>query len=194
MENINLNNQEENTETITPSQEESKEQGEAVLSEMEPVKTAGRPTKYDPKFNDMVDDYLNQRVDKEVEVLREIQNPDGEVIEIKATPRYKVQLPTVDGFARFLNINRDTMYTWAKEYPEFSDTLEKIKVQQKERLIDSGLSGDYNSTIAKLILSSNHNMSDKTDMTSGGEPIKTVSEVVWRVVKGEKDDGNSPLK
>jgi hypothetical protein len=52
--------------------------------------------------------------------------------------------------------------------------LKKIKDIQRERLLYNGLSGDYNSTIAKLVLSANHGMSEKSevDHTSKGESLR----------------------
>jgi hypothetical protein len=59
----------------------------------------------------------------------------------------KVKLPTIEGFARFLRVNRDTLYTGAGVHPAFSDILDDISSEQADELISNGLSGDYNSTI-----------------------------------------------
>ena len=77
--------------------------------------------------------------------------------------KIKVNLPTVEGFAAFIDVNKTTLYEWEKIHPEFSNALESIRAEQHKRLIDNGLSGDYNPTIAKLILSSNHGMAEKTE-------------------------------
>jgi hypothetical protein len=184
MENENSNNiiknEGENTETITLSQEESKEQGGAVLSEIEPVKTAGRPSKYDDSLCDKVDEYLKQAVDKEMAVIKQTTNNDG-TVDIKEVSRYKVQLPTIEGFAIFIDVALSSIYKWANENQIFSESLEKIKKIQKQRLLEEGLAGNYNSTIAKLILSSNHNMREGSDITSDGkmitnEPVKIILE------------------
>lgn len=52
------------------------------------------------------------------------------------------------------------MYKYADESVEFSDTLEAIKTIQENELLNKGLTGEFNSTIAKLMLS-NHCYSDK---------------------------------
>ena len=85
-----------------------------------------------------------------------------------------VNLPTVEGLAEFLGVARSTVFKWAEEYEEFSDSLEKLNEIQKRKLIKGALGGHYNSTIAKLILSANHNMVEKKEMdvTSGGKPIE----------------------
>ena len=119
----------------------------------------GRPTKYLPELCEKADEYLLLNQDEEVE----IPNSKG--------TRTKVKLPTVEGFALFLGVNKDTLYEWNKLYPDFSDSLSKIVIEQKKRLLNKGLEGTYNSTIAKLVLSSNHGMREGTDVTSDGKPI-----------------------
>lgn len=108
--------------------------------------TAGRPTKYKESFILKADEYLSE-------------NKDG----IEADSGIKVQLPTIEGFAGFLKVNKDTLYEWKSKYPGFSDALGKISREQRERLINEGLSGRYNSTIAKLMLANNHGMNDKNN-------------------------------
>lgn len=130
----------------------------------------GRPTKYKPIYIKQVDEYLVSRQDEEVQVVKQANTEKGyEMYETKV----KVRLPTIEGFARFIGVNKTTLYEWEKDHPLFSNALEKIRQEQQERLLDNGLSGDYNSTIAKLILSSNHGMREKseTDITSGGKPL-----------------------
>lgn len=47
--------------------------------------------------------------------------------------------------------------------PEFLEALEWTALEQRIDLIEKGLKGEYNSTIAKLILSANHGMHEKTE-------------------------------
>ena len=75
-------------------------------------------------------------------------------------------LPKIEDFVDFLGVAESTVYLWAKNHPEFSEALEKIKRAQKRMLINLGLSGQYNATIAKLILSSNHGMCERKDVTT----------------------------
>lgn len=108
----------------------------------------GRPTKYDPAFIKEIDVYLKMRKDK--------ISKHGVII---------VDLPTIEDFATHLDVNKTTLYEWRKEHTEFSNSLDKILAEQQKRLLNMGLSGHYNSTIAKLILSNNHNMKDQTENT-----------------------------
>lgn len=118
----------------------------------------GRPSKYDPKYIESVLTYLAEHVDT------------------KDEKGHTVKLPTVEGFARYIGVNKTTLYEWEQAHKEFSNSLDHIRTEQQERLLNKGLSGDYNPTIAKLILSSNHGMREKsdTDITTGGKAIQPV--------------------
>lgn len=128
----------------------------------------GRPSEYKEEYCQQADIYLAQNEDTLTE-----------------RGKIKVKLPTTDGFARFLGVARSSLYLWEKDHPDFSDALDKIRNEQQERLLNMGLSGDYNSTIAKLVLSANHNMREKSeqDITSGGE----------RITFGWNDENNDTL-
>jgi F0F1-type ATP synthase gamma subunit len=115
----------------------------------------GRPSSYDESFIAKADEYLALCQDEYDEKRR-------------------VHLPKIEAFAQFLGVNKTTLYEWEKDHPEFSNALEKIRTEQLERLVDNGLSGAYNSTIAKLMLSSNHGMREKSDVTTDDKPIEGV--------------------
>ncbi len=110
----------------------------------------GRPEEYKPEFIQEVDKYLETCKDKVVQ---------GRII---------VNLPMMSGFAEWLDVNDDTLVKWRKKYPEFNATCKRIERKQQKRLMNQGLSGNYNSTIAKLILAANHGMSDKIENTVKG--------------------------
>lgn len=85
----------------------------------------------------------------------------------------QVNLPKAEGLARHLGVRRETLYAWARESEEFSNILEAINQEQVERLINSGLAGTYNPTIAKLVLAKHgYKDSSETDITSGGNKIE----------------------
>ena len=112
------------------------------------MSNAGRPSKYKKEYIAEVDKYLANCVDS--------YSDDGR-------NRLTVQLPTIEGFSLYLGVALSSIYLWAKEHSDFSESLELIKFEQKQRLLSKGLSNEYNSTIAKLILSSNHGMAEKTE-------------------------------
>ncbi len=146
---------------------------------------AGRPSKYDRKFIESVDKYLKDNQD-DVDVVEESTN------EKTGRTRYEskttVKLPTIEGFALYISVNKTTLYEWEKEHKEFSNALEKIRTEQKARLLNKGLSGEYNSTICKLVLSSNHGMSEKTDINFKGKPIP----ILVKFIDGKSKDDRNP--
>ena len=73
-------------------------------------------------------------------------------------------IPSHDALAGYLGITRTTLYDWAgaKDKAEFSDILDEVSRLQKMELVDNGLLGDFNSTMAKLMLTK-HGLSDKVE-------------------------------
>lgn len=131
---------------------------------MTSTKKRGRPGKYDPAFIAKADEYLELHQDGfDVELYNQTKGQLG----------LKVQLPTIEGFAAFIGVHKDTLYEWASIHDIFSDALTKIKAEQHKRLIDKGLSGTYNSTIAKLVLSSNHGYAEKSESQVTADVVVT---------------------
>lgn len=143
----------------------------------------GRPTEYKAEYVEKVDEYLNESQDEEKQVVKQ-SSDKYEMYDNKL----KVNLPTIEGFALFIGVSKRSLYDWEKQHPDFLHALDKIRTEQQKRLIDNGLSGDYNSTIAKLILSSNHGMRERADVTSDDKEINQVLVKIMR--DGEKTDSN----
>ena len=89
-------------------------------------------------------------------------------------------LPTAEGLAVEFGVGRSTLYRWRDANNEFRDTLEVMLTLQGSMLIQNGLVNNYNSTITKLMLASNHGIVDKqqTDITSGGEKL-TIQPILY---------------
>ena len=136
-----------------------------------------RPEEYKKEYVDKVDEYLELNKDEEIRSVRSAKvskfNEDKSGWQ-NVGIKLKVKLPTIEGFALFIGVSKKSLYNWEEKYPEFLHALEKIRTEQHNRLINMGLSGDYNSTIAKLILSSNHGMREKADVTSDEKPITSL--------------------
>ena len=128
---------------------------------MKEKKPVGRPTKYNPIFIKKVDEYLEVNQDK----YYSFHKTRGEKSD-SYDRNIKVKLPTINGFCLFINVPERTLYDWKAQHEEFSQSLDKIVKEQERRLLNMGLSGDYNPVIAKLILSSNHGYKEKSDVTS----------------------------
>ncbi len=120
----------------------------------------GRPTEYNQSFIEKSHEYLLSCEDEEIERGSE-ERPDYHL---------NVKLPTRGGLAVYLGVSRDTLYDWASKYPEFSYIMEKLGAEQEERLIRNGLSGDYNPTIAKVLLTK-HGYREGQDITTNDKDL-----------------------
>ena len=121
----------------------------------------GRPTEYSPATLKKAKEYLATCEDEELERGSDIR------------PLYKirVKLPTIEGLAVYLGVSRDTIYEWENVHEEFSDILASLRAEQADKLINNGLSGDYNPTIAKVLLTK-HGYREGIEQTGkDGEPL-----------------------
>ena len=148
--------------------------------------------KYKEEYIEEVDKYLKKNKDRNVKILKQKNIEKGY---LSYENQLKVKLPTIVGFAIYLGVSEKTLYNWANANSEFKAALSKIKNEQKQRLINSGLSGTYNSTIAKLILSSNHGMKERVDNTTDDKPINNfndeqINKIADRIAGREGDDGS----
>lgn len=98
------------------------------------IMAGGRPTDYSSEMLQKTLDYANR---------------EHEVI------------PKIEELVLVLGVQKSTIYAWEKEYKEFSNALDIIRAKQACRVLDRSLVGEYNPTIAKLILGNNHGYSDK---------------------------------
>lgn len=108
-------------------------------------------------------EYLESCQDEEVE-----RAGKGESIVFKI----KAKLPTRGGMARYLGVSRDTLYEWSKVHPQFSYIMEELGAEQEDRLINAGLSGDYNPTISKVLLTK-HGYREGVDTTTNDKDLPT---------------------
>ena len=100
-----------------------------------------RPTKYTPKLLDNCYRYMEEWKEK------------GDMI------------PSHEGLMLFIGISSTCCYEWAdhEDKKEFKDILGKLMLMQKQELINNGLSGEFNSNIAKLVLGK-HGLSEKREL------------------------------
>ena len=122
----------------------------------------GRPTKYNQDILDKAKEYV-----------------DGGYQSVNDL------FPSHVGLALYLDLAKSTIYEWSndEEKKEFSDIFNKCLAMQEKALIQNSLLGDYNSTIAKVMLTK-HGYSDKqqTELTgANGDPIKSEHQVSWTI-------------
>ena len=101
----------------------------------------GRPTKY-----------TETTVDEALHYIETFEDDDDDVV------------PTYEGLSLRLGVCVATIENWGNQHKPFLGALKALKGKQKKILINMGLTGDFNSTIAKLILSSNHGINEKTEV------------------------------
>ena len=123
----------------------------------------GRPTDYSEDILKQTNEYLESCQDEEVEQEKK---------EGWTTYKIKAKLPTIEGLASYLSIHKDTIYEWCKVHSKFSDLIEELRNDQADRLINSGLSGDYNPTIAKVLLTK-HGYREGLDQTTNDKELPT---------------------
>lgn len=130
---------------------------------------AGRPTEYNEEILTKAQEYLDECKDKEDEFHKTRgEKSDG------YERLVKVQLPTIGGLAKHLGISRETVRVWASDEnkKEFSAIIEQLQAEQEDRLINNGLSGNYNPTIAKVLLTK-HGYREGVDQTTNDKDLPT---------------------
>src|SRR3990167_3022308 len=131
----------------------------------------GRPTKYTANTLALSYEYLEKCKDEEEERTKQTNDKKGyEMTEYKL----RVNFPKIAGLALHLGVIKGTIYDWAAKYPEFSYFLELLYATQENTIVDKGLSGDYNPTVAKMMLTK-HGYKDVVKSEHTGEdggPIK----------------------
>ena len=106
-----------------------------------------RPVNYNDTYDKKAKEYLSQCVD-EIEDYHKTHGEKSNTYDRLV----RVKLPTLEGLAVYLGISRSTLYLWRDTYDTFSDIIEELQQVQADRLLNNGLSGDYNPVIAKVLL------------------------------------------
>jgi hypothetical protein len=104
----------------------------------------GRPTKYSPKLPKSVTAYTSMCIKEGI-------------------------FPTIEGLAAKLKLGTRTLYDWEKLYPDFSQTMEKLRDAQRELLITNGLRGNYNTRFSMFLLKASHGMTEKEPLIDNSQ-------------------------
>lgn len=95
-----------------------------------------------------------------------------------ARPNEDEVIPSIEGLSLYLNISRSTIYEWIsqEDKEEFSDIVGRILAKQGKTLVNNGLKGTFNSSIAKVMLTK-HGYRDSIETTGkdGKDLIPEVS-------------------
>lgn len=123
-----------------------------------------RPTLYDPKYCEMLTDFFSVDYSEDKVIAKVSGKNDYEREEVKETG---LPLPMFGQFARKIGVSRDTIYEWAKVYPEFSDAMKRAKVMQEEMLVSNALKGLYQPNFSFFAMKNIHGWVDKTEVGHG---------------------------
>lgn len=133
------------------------------------INVGGRPSKYFPSVLIKTKEYIDSCEDTEKRVVKY----DGEYSTGYET-KLKVNIPTLEGLALYLNVHKDTIQDWKGKYPKFSVLIGRLLSKQARVLVNKGLSGEYNPTIAKVLLTK-HGYREGIDATTNDKPITLAS-------------------
>lgn len=101
-------------------------------------------------------------------------------------------VPSVAGLACYLQISRSSLYNYKDENARFLDIVERVELLQEKMLVNGGLMGDFNPTIAKLMMTK-HGYSDKqeVDNRSSDNSMRPVFNIVGVSPDDSKASGDS---
>lgn len=98
-------------------------------------------------------------------------------------------IPSTAGLACWLGISKASVYNYGEQDEEFLATLEAIQAKQESLTLNNGMTGVFNSTIAKLVLA-NHGYSDKLqqDNVSSDGSMSPKPSIIELVAPGDSDE------
>lgn len=96
-------------------------------------------------------------------------------------------VPNIAGLACYIGVSRSRVYEYRDKCEEFKDTFEAILALQESKLVNKGLLGDFNPTIAKLMLA-NHGYSDKVQQELTGKDGKDLMPPALNIVIGATNE------
>lgn len=118
------------------------------------AQVTGRPTRYSAEMQAKADDYIRN---------------------------HESRVPTAAGLAIHLGVRRQTLYDWAKNIQEFSDTLAELQERQEALLVDGGLGGEFNASITKLMMA-NHGYRERTEVDNKSSDGSMTPQKIERII------------
>lgn len=71
-------------------------------------------------------------------------------------------IPTMQGLSLYLGVSNKVLYNWRNENDEFLHIVDDLMDLQAKNLFRGGLTGDFNASITKLLLTK-HGFSDRVE-------------------------------
>jgi len=128
------------------------------MEENKEVKPFGRPTKYTDDMPELLLEFFDVELDREV--VKEVPGKEGSFNIIETKPN---RLPTVEGFCRHHKIAKSTFHEWRKKHTQFSNALGIAKQMQMNHLMQHALEGTYNAGFAKFLAVNISDYKDKVE-------------------------------
>lgn len=119
----------------------------------------GQPTKYDPKYCDMIIDYFGRN---------HVEKVGGKI--------KGAELPQFTAFARTIGVRRSTLHNWTREHPEFLDAYNTAKQLQEELIANNAINGRYNPVFSQFMLKNCHNWKDRQEVEQTVQQIQISKE------------------
>lgn len=137
---------------------------------------AGQPTKYKPEYCEEIITFFSQEPYEVIDLPH--YQTDGKTLKWMDKKREPRKLPTLIGFAKYINVAVRTVYRWTEKnttsyQEEFLQAFTYAKKLQKDFLIQAGLMGLYNPIFAKFTAI------NITDMRDQQEHVHTFD---WRTL------------
>ncbi len=132
-----------------------------------------RPTIYSNEIIEKTKEYIDSAINS-YEVGTRPRVKDGKHQGEEEYLQSILRIPTLEGLAFHLGIHKDTIQDWKsqEDKQEFSVLIDRLLQKQADCLISKGLSGEYNPTIAKVLLTK-HGYREGTELSgTNGEPLQ----------------------
>jgi len=139
---------------------------------LETKHAGGRPTSYSQEMLQKTKAYILSCEEEHEVRYKPRLVVDGDKNEIVNEPyiHYNPKIPTIEGLAYELKVNKTTIYEWENKFEEFSNVIDELRNKQASQLVNKGLSGQYNSTIAKVLLTK-HGYREGADLTTNDKNL-----------------------
>ena len=85
-------------------------------------------------------------------------------------------IPTVPGLAVYIGVTSCTIRAWAKTHADVGEMLQLLNDMQETQLLNHGLDGSYNASIATLVLAKHgYKKASEVDHTNDGGAFEPMS-------------------
>lgn len=118
----------------------------------------GRPTLYRPEYCQDIVEFFHDRLVAYENRPEALQDPD------RSGHRPHIWFPTFARYAVKLGVCEDTLKEWAKVHPEFSAAKKEAKAIQHSILVQCGMEGEFENSVAIFTMKNIMKWTDKTNV------------------------------